>query len=359
MRYLKKLWYSIYMLGDIFNTIVLKPIFNILLLIINYIPSHNFGLAIIIFTTAVGFALWPSKKKQLHQSKLMQKLQPEVNKIKKATAGDKQKQQTMLMELYKENGVNPVGSLGSLIIQMPIFIAVINSVRYLTQDVSGTITKYGYAFVERGYIKDLLDGSSKLNVKLFGVDLSLFGYHTSKFYVPLAVLAVLTAALQYFQIKQTMPSNKDSKKLKDILKSNKQPGSEDISAAMNKNMAIMMPALIGWICLISQGASSLYFFTSALIAILQQKFLLNKDVEEMETMKTVTVANKKITSAILDKKSKVQKKSTFKEKLVEKATERAKGKAFRPVEGVKVRLVGQDGNSSSAEPTNKLRGGKK
>jgi membrane protein insertase Oxa1/YidC/SpoIIIJ len=125
-------------------------------------------------------------------------------------------------------------------------------------------------------------------------------------------------------------------------------------------MVILMPALIGWICLISQGASSLYFFTSALVAILQQKFLLNKDVEEMETMK-INTNNKKIDTEGSVRQLKTKKKSTFKDKLVERATEKAKTKAFKPVEGVKIRLVGQDHNTSSTKSatTNKLRGGKR
>ena len=110
---------------------------------------------------------------------------------------------------------------------------------------------------------------------------------THPVYIPLVILAILTAALQYIQIKETMPKSADGKKLKDILKSNKQPEAADISASMNKNMAILMPALIGWICLISQGASALYFFTSALISILQQKMLFKQDADEMGSMNQI------------------------------------------------------------------------
>ena len=81
------------MLGDIFNTIVLKPVLNFLLIIINYIPGHNFGLAIIIFTTAVSLALWPSKKKPQHKNKLMPECQPEVCKHKKTTKSEQKKTQ--------------------------------------------------------------------------------------------------------------------------------------------------------------------------------------------------------------------------------------------------------------------------
>jgi YidC/Oxa1 family membrane protein insertase len=341
------------MIGEIFNTLILKPVFNILLLIINFIPGHNFGLAIIIFTVLVSLLIWPSRKKQLNQTKVMQKLQPEINRIKSETKNDKQKQQMLLMELYKENGINPVGSLGGLLIQLPIFIAVINSVRHLTEDVSGSITKYGYSFIETGYIKELMEGTAKLNNKLLGIDLSLFGYHSSKFYLPLAVLAVLTAALQYIQIKQTMPNNKDSKKLKDVLGSSSKPNAEDMSAAMNKNMAILMPAIIGWICLISQGASSLYFFTSALVSILQQKFLLNKDVEEMEVMSKSPSKSAKKVEAKPVKTSK--QKGGLKDKLTQKAVERAQNKAFKPVEGVKVRMVS---SSDDKKSSSSLRGKK-
>lgn len=343
------------MIGEIFNTLILKPVFNILLVIINYIPGHNFGIAVIVFTVLVSALIWPSRKKQLNQTKIMQSLQPEINRIKKETKNDKQKQQTMLMELYKENGINPIGSLGGLVIQLPIFIAVINSVRHLTQDVSGSIANYGYgySFIETSYIKQLLDGSAKLNNKLVGIDLSLFGYHSSKFYIPLVILAILTAILQFLQIKQTMPSDKDSKKLKDVLGSNDKPKAEDVSAAMNKNMAFLMPAMIGWICLISQGASSLYFFTSALVSILQQRMLLDKDVQEMEAMPN-GIAKSSGGAHKTNIKS-LKPGLGLKDKITKKAVERAQSKAFKPVSGVKVRMV----SSSDDKPkNNNLRGRK-
>src|SRR6185437_10265103 len=103
-----------------FTTYIVQPIFNLLVLIYAILPGHNFGLAIIIFTIIVRLLLWPLVKKQLHQAKAMRKLQPELKRLKKEAKGDKQKESMMLMELYKERGINPFGSIGVLIIQLPI-----------------------------------------------------------------------------------------------------------------------------------------------------------------------------------------------------------------------------------------------
>src|SRR5579859_7268431 len=104
-----------------FTTLIIQPIFNLLVLIYAILPGHNFGLAIIIFTILVRILMWPLVKKQLHQAKAMRALQPELKRIKKASAGDRQRESVMLMELYRERGINPFASLGLVILQIPIF----------------------------------------------------------------------------------------------------------------------------------------------------------------------------------------------------------------------------------------------
>ncbi len=90
---------------DIFNILVVQPIFNALLLIYAFIG--DFGLSIILFTILVRLALWPLIKKQLHQTKLMRKVQPDLKKIKARTKGNKQLEAQLMMELYREKGIKP------------------------------------------------------------------------------------------------------------------------------------------------------------------------------------------------------------------------------------------------------------
>ena len=100
-----------------FTALIVKPIFNLLVLIYALIPGHNFGLAIILFTILVRILMWPLIKKQLHQAKAMRELQPELKRIKLAAKGDRQKESMMMMELYKEREINPFSSIGLLIVQ--------------------------------------------------------------------------------------------------------------------------------------------------------------------------------------------------------------------------------------------------
>ena len=65
-----------------FETVVVQPIFNLLVLIYAIVPGHDFGVAVILFTIIVRVLLWPLLKKQLHQTRLMHELQPQIKKIK-------------------------------------------------------------------------------------------------------------------------------------------------------------------------------------------------------------------------------------------------------------------------------------
>ena len=63
------------------DMIIVRPIVNILYVIFNLV--HDFGLAIIILTIIVKLLMWPIMKKQLNQTKLIRKIQPELTQIKK------------------------------------------------------------------------------------------------------------------------------------------------------------------------------------------------------------------------------------------------------------------------------------
>ena len=94
---------------NLFDIFITQPIFNLLLVIYNFVG--DFGVAIIIFTVIVKFALWPITKSQLHQSKLMRQLQPELRKIKQNSNGNKQLESIQMMDLYRKHNVKPFRSV--------------------------------------------------------------------------------------------------------------------------------------------------------------------------------------------------------------------------------------------------------
>jgi YidC/Oxa1 family membrane protein insertase len=94
--------------------------------------GDNLGLSIISFTIIIRFILIPLTIRQTKQMKKMQELQPQLqaiqNKYKNKTPQTRQKMQQETMALYREAGVNPIGCLGPLIIQMPIWIGLYRAI---------------------------------------------------------------------------------------------------------------------------------------------------------------------------------------------------------------------------------------
>jgi len=161
---------------NIFDILIVQPIFNLLIGLYSIIPGGDFGVSLIIFTVLVRFALFPLVKKQLHQTQAMKKMQPELKKIKAKAKGNKQMESMMMLELYKKHGVNPFRSIGILLVQLPIFIALYSVIRIFTEH-RNEVAKYTYDFIEHlGPIQQIIHHPDQFHEKLFGfVDLTKNG----------------------------------------------------------------------------------------------------------------------------------------------------------------------------------------
>jgi len=84
----------------------------------------NYGIAIIIVTFLMRIIIFPLTLKQEKSMKKMRDLQPELEKIKEKYKDNPQELQKQTAEIYRENGVNPLGGCLPLLIQMPIFVAL-------------------------------------------------------------------------------------------------------------------------------------------------------------------------------------------------------------------------------------------
>ncbi len=270
-----------------FEVLVAKPIFNLLVIIYGLLPGHNFGLAIIVFTVLVRLLMWPMVRKQLHQTKLMRELQPELKRIKKAAAGDKQKEGLMMQELYKERGINPFGSIGMLIIQVIILLGLYSGLKKVVDDPSAII-HYSYEWVHNlGWINILESDITKFDASLFGVvDLTRAAINTGGgIYWPAMFLVLGSAVAQYFQSGQLMPKPKDGKRLRDILKdanNGKQAESSEVNTAVMGGTRYLLPFMIILFTINLASALSLYWFVGGVVAYIQQAKVLKTDETEME-----------------------------------------------------------------------------
>jgi YidC/Oxa1 family membrane protein insertase len=86
--------------------------------------THNYGIDIILLTILIKIIFYPLTVKSSKSMKNMQKLQPQVAKLKEKYKDDKQRLNQEMMDLYKKQGVNPMGGCLPMIIQIPVFFAL-------------------------------------------------------------------------------------------------------------------------------------------------------------------------------------------------------------------------------------------
>lgn len=272
-----------------FTTIIIQPIFNLLVLIYNLIPGHNFGLAIIVFTIIVRLLMWPLVKKQLHHAKAMRDLAPELKKIKAAASGDRQKESKMTMELYKEREINPFASLGIVLVQAPILIGLYLGLQKLIKD-PNEIISFSYNFLHFGWLDTLASNIHQFDSSLFGlVDLTRSALGPKGTYWPALVIVVLSAVVQFAQSKQLMPAGKDARSLKKILSEagqGKKADQSEVNAAVGRGTLFLIPFFVLLVGLHFAAALPLYWLVSSAVALIQQSKVLKEDVIEAETIAT-------------------------------------------------------------------------
>lgn len=271
---------------NIFELIVSQPIFNLLIALYSAIPGGDFGVAIIIFTIFVRFALYPLTRSMLHQSRTMRKLQPELALIKKRTKGNRQAESIQMMELYKKHNVSPFRSIGILLIQLPIFIALYSVIQIFTSH-RDEIAKFTYDFLEGlAPIKQLIEHPEQFNEKLFGfIDLTKPAFHQGGIEIFLVLLALVAAVTQYIMSKQTMPQQTPKRRLRDIMAEaaeGKQADQSEMNAVVMSKMSKVLPIFMFFIMVSLPGALALYYSVSNIVAVIQQAYLLKQDEEELE-----------------------------------------------------------------------------
>jgi YidC/Oxa1 family membrane protein insertase len=89
----------------------------------------NWGVAIIMLTVVVKVVLTPLTHKSFVSAERMRQLKPQVDELNEKYKDDAQAKQKAMMDLYKQNGVNPLGGCLPTLLQMPIWIALYTTLR--------------------------------------------------------------------------------------------------------------------------------------------------------------------------------------------------------------------------------------
>lgn len=202
--------------------------------------AGNFGVAIMLLTLIVRGIMFPIAQRQFASMAAMRAIQPKMKAIQDRWKDDKQKQQMEMMELYKREKVNPLAGCLPIFLQIPIFFAL-----YKVLIVVVEMRHQPFAL----WIKDL-SAPDPLHI------LNLFGLldFTPPAFLGIGILAVLLGITMWAQFKLN-PASPD-------------PVQQQVFAIMPwMMMFIMAPFAAGLL---------LYWITSNLLTIAQQKYLYSK-----------------------------------------------------------------------------------
>jgi YidC/Oxa1 family membrane protein insertase len=244
-------------MSSIFNEIIYRPIFNLLIFLYNVVPFGGIGMAIILLTLLIKILLWPFAQKALKSQKALMDLQPKVDELKKQFGDNKEGMAQALMQLYSREKVSPASSCLPILIQLPLLIALYHA---LSKGIQSSGFEALYPFIAN---PGKIDGS-------------FFGLFDLKKASP--ILALLAGVTQFFQAKmmvsrQQPPSGDKVKGAED----------EQMLATMNKQMTYIMPVVTTVIAWNLPGGLGLYWVTTSIFTIVQQHLFFRGHAKNKDT----------------------------------------------------------------------------
>ncbi len=238
----------------LFHILLVNPTTNILVGLARALGG-NFGLAIIIFTLAMRFVTWPLTASQYRASRAMTAIQPKLQELQKKYKGkDPKKLQAETMALYREAGINPLGCIFPMLVQLPIWWALYDVIRLSLGNAPESLISLSQTL----YPIPFVHAAVPLNSQLLYWDL---GQPDGSLVLPFIV-----GATMYVQQKLITPAPSP----------NAANSQQQQTAQM---MTWMMPLIFGFWSLSVPSGLALYWAVSNVSGIVLQYFYMGRSVD--------------------------------------------------------------------------------
>ena len=236
---------------QLYDLFLYNPILNTLVFFYQTIAFRDLGVAIVLITICIRIVLYPVFHAMAKNQIVMQRLQPDLKKIKDLHGKDKEKHVQATMDLYKKHNINPFSNIFLLIVQIPILIALFN----ILHGQSGILTQ---KFISHLY--PFVTVPEAINTIAFGL------INLDKRSI---VIVVLTAFAQYIQARMSLPELSKDRELTQQEK-------------IGRQMVFMGPVLTLVFFYNFPAAVALYWLVSTIFSILQQ-YIANKNIQHHGT----------------------------------------------------------------------------
>jgi YidC/Oxa1 family membrane protein insertase len=232
------------LIGEIWDLIILSPMINVLIVVSGAL-FNNFGLSIIVLTIIVRGLTAPLNIKQVRSTKALQELQPKMSELQQKFGKDKQKLAQEQMRMYKESGVNPAGCMLPMLVQLPIWIALFQSIiRVLAVVPEDFLKLAGHLYASWPQVFSLVP----LNSRFLWLDLAV----PDRF----LMLPILVGGTMWLQQKMVTPKTGDPKQ-----------------QAQSQMMLWIMPLMFAFLTMQFPSGLALYWVISNVISIVMQYFI--------------------------------------------------------------------------------------
>ena len=238
------------LLINAFNIILYQPLFNALVLFYEYLPGHDFGVAVIILTILIRLIFYPLGVQAIRSQRVLSELQPKIQEIQSKYKNNKEKQARVTMELYQKEKINPFSGCLPLLIQLPILIALYQ------------VFWRGLQPEQMVHLYNFVPPSGPIDPTFFGI-LNLAQSS--------AVLAVCAGICQFIQTKMLTPTPHQK-----YGGGKPKEGMAQFSGMIQKQMLYFFPIFTVFILLKLPAAIGIYWIVTTLFSIFQQHLLVKR-----------------------------------------------------------------------------------
>lgn len=262
--------------ATLFNQFLIWPFINLLVAFYKgfsflHIPG-SLGFAIIALTLTVRGALHPLTAKQMESAKKMQELKPHLDKLQHKHKHDKQRLQQEQLKLYQKHGLNPAAGCLPMLLQFPVLIALYQVFWQIlgNSNLSEMVSQINN-IVYFSYLK-----IQSLDLWFFGINLASKPSQWQEHGWWLLGIPIITAGLQWYQTKlMTNIQRTEDRRQKTVGGRQKteeeKEQKENLGQEMQKQMAILMPLMIGFFAFSFPIGLALYWNTFTVFGIISQK----------------------------------------------------------------------------------------
>jgi YidC/Oxa1 family membrane protein insertase len=227
-----------------FESILIKPLYNGFIYLIDIMPHGDVGFAIITLTIIVRAVFYPAFAASIRTQMGMAAAQADLEEINKKYKDNSEERARQTLALYKDKKIRPFAGILALLVQLPIFIAL-----YFA------LFREGLPHIAEHLLYSFVHVPQSINTNFLGL-IDLLQPHT-------IILSILVGGLQYTVAYLSTARTKTSSSLV--------PKEKQAAQLMQQNMMLyMFPALMAFIAFTLPAAVGLYFVTSNTISIGQE-----------------------------------------------------------------------------------------